>query len=250
MIAANWRWLRVFGIGMMMLFGLSLMEHLKAHETEVAPSSAVRQTSEAEQGSDPMPASDEYTGKVPDVGATAQMSAPESGPMFDTDRGVPLVDTDGDGFPDLTESLELTNPFDATNYPGSDMPAEKADEGEVADPGFPATSCRSGYRQAGSRLCISTNVHNARSYANAMVYCRDRRGRVASYGDLRYLYVRTSLDAAYNPSGRWIGNFVDDDRALCGNRSITTNNDPDIGNFEGECSRFDNRNFWCAHDRQ
>jgi len=195
-------------------------------------------------GSDPLPVADEYSSASDNAGATG--SAEGTTNLFDTDRGVVLTDTDGDGFPDLTESIELTNPLDPADYPGSDVP-EAADEG--TDPGFPATSCRSGYRQAGTRLCISTNVLNAASYANAMVYCRDRRGRVASYGDLRYLYVRSSLDAAYNPSGRWIGNFVDDDKALCGNRAITTNNDPDIGNFEGECSRFDSRNYWCAHDR-
>ena len=112
-----------------------------------------------------------------------------------------------------------------------------------------ATPCRSGFMPAGSRLCISTNANSARSYANAMVFCRDRRSRVASYGDLRYLYVRTGIDAAFNPNGRWIGNFVDDDRALCGNRAITRDNDPDIGNFEGTCNRFDTRSFWCAYDR-
>lgn len=111
------------------------------------------------------------------------------------------------------------------------------------------TPCRTGFQPAGPRLCISVNAHNARSYANAMVFCRDRRSHVASYGDLRYLFVRTAVDAAYNPSGRWIGNLVDDDRALCGNRAITYDNDPDIGNFEGKCSRFDNRSFWCAYDR-
>ncbi len=202
------------------------------------------QASEAPQ-TDPIPASDEYTeAGTTTSGGGAENATANSG-MYDTDRKVVLTDTDQDGFPDLTESLEATNPFDDTSYPGSDMP----DADEAGDPGFPATACRSGYRQAGTRLCISTNVHNAGTYANAIVSCRDRRGRVASYGDLRYLYVRTTLDAAYNPNGRWIGNFVDDDKALCGNKAITSNNDPDIGNFEGECNRFDNRNYWCAHDR-
>lgn len=201
---------------------------------------------EQPEGSDPMPP--ELFGDP--VGITPAPTG--DGAMFDTDRSVSLVDSDGDGFPDLTEALEMTNPLDAQSYPGSDIPTADAygADDAAADPGFPAASCRSGYRQAGSRLCISTNVHNAASYANAMVFCRDRLGRVASYGDLRYLYVRSSLDAAYNPNGRWIGNFVDDDRALCGNRAITFDNDPDIANFEGECSRFDSRNFWCAHDRQ
>lgn len=188
--------------------------------------------------------------------------AQEQGPaeaMFDTDRGVALPDSDGDGFPDLTESIEETNPLDPDDHPGAGM-AESEAEGDVmgdgvdaadaaADASFPATSCRSGYRQVSARLCISVNVLNAATYANAMVYCRDRRGRVANYGDLRYLYVRSGLDSAYNPRGRWIGNIIGDDRVLCGNKSITFNNDPDIGNFEGTCKRFDKRNYWCAHDR-
>lgn len=174
------------------------------------------------------------------VGGPGQSIQKQEEVPFDTDRGVWVVDTDGDTFPDLTEELEGTDPLDPNDYPGYDLAAAE----------FPAGSCRPGFRQAGSRLCVSVNVHDARSYANAIVFCRDRRAKVCSYGDLRYLYVRTSLDSAYNPSGRWIGNFVADDRALCGNRSITFNNDPDIGNFEGECSRFDNRGFWCCHDDQ
>lgn len=119
----------------------------------------------------------------------------------------------------------------------------------VAAVGFPTAACRPGYIQAGPRLCMSQFVQNAASFANAMVSCRNQRGRVASYGDLRYLYVNTNLDASYNPNGRWIGPELSaDDQALCGNRDITSDNDPDIGNFEGTCNRFDSRAYWCAHD--
>lgn len=85
--------------------------------------------------------------------------------------------------------------------------------------GFPAATCRSGYRQAGPRLCISTNVQNATQYDTAARRCRVQRGRVATYEDLYYLYIHSGLDASYNPSGKWIGNMVGDDRVLCGNRS-------------------------------
>lgn len=172
---------------------------------------------------------------------------------FDTDRGIQVIDTDGDDFPDLTESIEGTNPLDSRDYPGAELDIEGLVEKPLVSSqmsGFPTTSCRSGYRQAGSRLCISRNVLNATTAGNAQVFCRDRRGRVATYGDLRYLYVRSSLDSAYNPRGRWIGNQVADDDYLCGNRDITFNNDPDISNFDGECSRGDRRNYWCAHDRE
>lgn len=171
--------------------------------------------------------------------------APQETP-YDTDREEWAdLDSDGDTFPDLTEEIEGSDPSDPDDYPGAVSPEENVLEAQV---GFPTTTCRSGYRQAGPRLCISQNVFNADSYADAMVTCRDRRGRVANYGDLRYLYLRTTLDAQYNPAGRWIGDIVGDNKALCGNKSITFNNDPDIGDFEGTCSRFDNRNFWCAHD--
>jgi hypothetical protein len=183
------------------------------------------------------------------VGATLE---PQAEASFDTDRHLLLEDTDGDRYPDLTESLERTNPLDPKSYPGSqqEVTSEEMTDAERFGADFPVPFCRAGFQQAGARLCISTNLLNAESFANAMVICRDRFARVASYGDLRYLYLRSSLDAAYDPNGRWIGDFVGDDRALCGNASVTFDNDPDIGNFEGECSRFDLRSFWCAHDRE
>jgi hypothetical protein len=125
--------------------------------------------------------------------------------------------------------MEGTNPLDAETNPGSDAVAS-ADE-----PDFPAGSCLSGFREVGSRLCASTNVNAAATFANALGFCRDRQSMVADYGDLRYLYVRSTLEFAYNPNGQWIGDFVDYDTALCGNRAITSDNDPDIANFEGEC---------------
>lgn len=109
--------------------------------------------------------------------------------------------------------------------------------------------CQSGFTAVGTRVCISSNAAAPRTFANAQVYCRDRRARVADYGDLRYVFVRSALDPAYNPQGRWIGNFVDDDRVLCGNRQVSSDGDSDIGNFEGTCNRFNNREFWCAYDR-
>ncbi len=170
--------------------------------------------------------------------------------MYDTDTGSWAVDTDGDTFPDVTEKLGGTDPFDAKDYPGADMnkgkKSTKITPQNVA--GFPAASCRSGFRQAGSRLCISRLVQNAARYDIAILLCRDQRARVATYGDLFYLYLRTSLDATYNPRNKWIGNMVADDTALYGNRSITFNNDPDMWNFEGKAGKTNRRTYWCAHD--
>lgn len=163
--------------------------------------------------------------------------------MYDTDRALYLQDTDGDTYPDLTERLEGTSPRDAEDFPG------RAPESVTAmASGFPTTLCRPGFRQAGSRLCISDTVQDAQTLANASVLCRDQRAYVCGYEELRYLYIRTGLDATFNPEGRWIGQWVADNEGLCGNRSITFDNDPDIGDFEGTCSRFDSRAYWCCHD--
>ena len=114
---------------------------------------------------------------------------------------------------------------------------------------FPATSCRPNYRQVGSRLCISTNVQDAARFEVAMQRCRNQLGRVATYGDLFYLYITTTLDASYSPLEKWIGNIVQDNEVFYGNRAITFNNDPDMWDFEGTSSKTASRTYWCAHDR-
>ncbi len=175
-------------------------------------------------------------------------NSPMSDAMFDTDRNMILKDSDGDGIPDLTETLEGTNPNDKSDFQGVHGELEAANSTNVEAVGFPTTACRPGYRQVGSRLCISTNVQNATRYPWAQRRCRVQRGRMASYEDLYYLYIHSNLDASYNPNGRWIGNMVADDNALCGNRSITFNGDPDRDNFEGTCNKNNVRGYWCAHD--
>ena len=179
-----------------------------------------------------------------------QPRSPQAEVMFDTDRNLLLKDSDGDGVPDLTESIEGTDPLDQSSFQGAESQRLEAQvSGDIEAVGFPAANCRTGYRQAGPRLCISINVQNATRYTWAQRRCRVNRGRMASYEDLYYLYVHSSLDASYNPSGRWIGNLVADDNALCGNRQITFNGDPDRNNFEGTCNKSNNRAYWCAHDR-
>jgi hypothetical protein len=176
---------------------------------------------------------------------------------FDTDRGIWLEDTDGDTFPDLTEELTETDPYDANDYPGRDAQEEALSEGPsiALQGGFSAPECLPGYRQANPRLCISELPHDQMLYRAAVTFCRDRFGRIATLEDLTYLYFSTALDGAYNPIGKWIGNITADDNILCGNRNITFNNDPDIVNFDGTCRRSAfgaserrSRQFWCAHD--
>jgi hypothetical protein len=172
----------------------------------------------------------------------------------DVNHEYDLVDSDGDTFPDVTEELGGTDPFDASDYPGSeidssaDIQVKSLSKDQIASSGFPTSSCRSGFRQAGARLCISTNAQNATRYDAAAYRCRAKRARVATYEDLIYLYVYTSLDATYNPSGKWIGNMVGNDAVMYGDKSITYNNDPDIWNFEGVANKSNSRSYWCAHD--
>lgn len=133
---------------------------------------------------------------------------------------------------------------------GSSSEGENVDDGQ-ADPlsgGFPATSCRSGFTNGGSRLCISTTAKDASTYLYASYYCRAYKSHVCTEEDLYYLYRASSLDASYDPNGKWLGNATGDDEALCGNRSITTDGDSDRENFETTCDKSGSRSYWCCHD--
>ena len=118
--------------------------------------------------------------------------------------------------------------------------------------GFPATSCRPGFQQIGQRLCISISAFNERPFDEAMRTCRNSRARVATYGDLYYLYKEApSLAAAYDPFNHWMGeDLVSDNGALAGNDHITSSTDSDIKDFEGVYYKGFSRPFWCAHDRE
>ena len=157
-----------------------------------------------------------------------------------------LIDSDGDSFPDVTEKLGGTDPFDISDFPGSKTLAEE--NALLATASFPAANCRSGFRQAGARLCISSTEQDAARYMDASYLCRAQRARVATYEDLTYLYVYSTLDATYNPKGKWIGNIVGDDQVLYGSVSITSDNDPGIWNFEATTNKGNSRTYWCAHD--
>lgn len=170
-----------------------------------------------------------------DPAAPVDLAAHPGAVGFDTDRRILVYDADGDSFPDITEQLG-----------GSDL-LDPSDPGP-GEPLFPTTACRAGFAQAGSRLCISQAAQNATTYRTAVRTCRNLRAQVCNYEDLTYLYYSSGLDANYNVDGKWIGNMVGDDEVLCGNKSITFNNDPDIANFEGTCNKNNSRSYWCCHD--
>ena len=119
-------------------------------------------------------------------------------------------------------------------------PEEVVQASEEAAPqhGIPSGSCRFGYGQQGSRLCM-TGLRGPNSFANAMIDCMDLSGRVADYHDWRYRRFRGDGVAA--PVGWWLGPITADNRALFVNL-------PNDADFDGETSRFDSRFYACAHD--
>jgi hypothetical protein len=130
------------------------------------------------------------------------------------------------------------------------MPPKLEKPSMQSNAAVPSPTCRAGFRQIGNTLCISSDVQSADQFPNALFYCQDKRARVASYGDLYYLYwYARFLRSAYNANGRWIGpSLIGDDTALCGNSNTDT--DGQVFNFEGTCNKFDYRGYWCAHDLQ
>jgi hypothetical protein len=155
-------------------------------------------------------------------------------------------DSDGDGFPDITEVQEQTDPLDAEDYPGAlaaDFQAQR---------GVPVASCPGGMRSIAGVFCIHTDpIFPAKSFLDAALLCTLIKGRLATAHDLYAIYTLTTLEPLYNPQGRWIGpELVGDDQALCGNRQVTSGTDPDRVNFEGTCNKADLREYWCVRDLQ
>ena len=165
--------------------------------------------------------------------------------LFETDRNQWLAATDGDSWPDLTEELGGTDPYDAASNAGNLVAAELPSEKELD---FPSSPCRGTFTQRGLRLCI-TGLKTAATYRVASATCSVIGARVCGFEDLYYIYNQTAFDASYNPLGKWLGDFTADNRVLCGNKSITFNNDPDINDFDGECDSRQSRFYWCCHTK-
>lgn len=178
---------------------------------------------------------------------------------FDTDRQQWLIDTDGDGAVDLTEEIAGTDPFDTKDSPATRAAQISATDQEGPRPGaspqkvgFPFPVCRTSMRQPGPRLCIDVFAQRAETNQDASWRCRERFARVCTYEDLYYLYRVSSFDQSYNPNGKWIGGMQSDNNAMCGNRDVTFNEDPDTFDFEGNCHKWagGGRQYWCCHDRE
>jgi peptidyl-Asp metalloendopeptidase len=104
--------------------------------------------------------------------------------------------------------------------------------------GTPASTCRSGYVQQGTWLCM-TGSRGPASFANASLDCMDSGGRVANYHDWRYRIFRG--DGTPGPTNAWLGPITADNTALFVNSS-------NVADFDGETSRFDIRSYACSHD--
>ena len=108
---------------------------------------------------------------------------------------------------------------------------------EQAQPEAANGPCRPGFTKEGAFLCTS-GVRGPNSFANAELDCRDIQARVSGYTDWRYRIFRG--DGVNAPVGFWLGPITADDTALYVNST-------DVGNFDGETSRFDSRSYTCSY---
>jgi hypothetical protein len=182
----------------------------------------------------------------------AEGQSPDALPKIEDPQALPdgrvYEDSDNDGYADVTEKQEGSDPFNAEDTPILGENNEPQDGIQIQG-AVPAPTCRFGFRTIGNDLCISSSPISARHFFVAQLTCQNQKTRVATYGDLTYVYFSSTLDALYNPNGRWIGpELIQNDTALVGDRSITGDNDPDQNNFEGHSNKAVNREFWCAHD--
>ena len=123
----------------------------------------------------------------------------------------------------------------AARQRGGTDPAPAASEAEAVSIA-PAIACPAGFYSVGATLCM-TGALGPTSFANAMAYCQAIGGSVAGYGAWRYRVLYGDGIAA--PVGWWLGPITGDDNALYVNSG-------DVGNFDGEGSRFDSRYYACS----
>jgi hypothetical protein len=114
--------------------------------------------------------------------------------------------------------------------------AESSSAAAIAGNPPPPKACASGYFPVGPTLCM-TGALGPDSFANALAVCQSLSGKVAGYGDWRYRILFGDGVAA--PQEWWLGPITADDRALFVN---STN----VGNFDGETSRFEIRSYACS----
>ena len=108
--------------------------------------------------------------------------------------------------------------------------------GELSGEAVTLKECPAGFYRVGATLCM-TGAMGPDSFANAMAVCQYYGAAVANYGAWRYRILYGDGVAA--PQEWWLGPITADDRALYVN---STN----VGNFDGETSRFESRYYACS----
>jgi hypothetical protein len=99
-----------------------------------------------------------------------------------------------------------------------------------------AKLCPGGYFRVGTNLCMTGEL-GPDSFANALAVCQSLGGTVAGYGAWRYRILFG--DGVMPPVGYWLGPITADNTALFVNQAVP-------GDFDGETSRFDSRNYVCS----
>jgi hypothetical protein len=144
-------------------------------------------------------------------------------------------------FEHLTKALVIAGVLAAV---ATSAAAARQDPATVSPSGAADTSgeavtlkeCPGGFYRVGATLCM-TGAMGPDSFANAMAVCQYYGAAVANYGAWRYRILYGDGVAA--PQEWWLGPITADDRALYVN---STN----VGNFDGETSRFDSRYYACS----
>jgi hypothetical protein len=168
-------------------------------------------------------------GAVYCLAAQAQAPQPSRSPQVQVPRTGAMGDQ-GEAPPTRATAEPQAPQTGATSDPGEAPP--RVDRADV-----PRSTCRPGYVQQGFWLCM-TGSRGPASFANAVLDCSDSGGQVADYHDWRYRIFRG--DGSLAPVGWWLGPITADNTALFVNQA-------NVADYDGETSRFDSRNYACAH---
>jgi hypothetical protein len=145
----------------------------------------------------------------------------------------PRASTTGDpGEAPRNRAAQAPAPQTGATADAGEAPAQPSDRADV-----PRATCRPGYVQQGFWLCM-TGTRGPASFVNAALDCADSGGSVADYNDWRYRIFRG--DGFPAPVGWWLGPIIGDNTALFVNGA-------NVGDYDGEASRFDSRNYACVH---
>ena len=117
---------------------------------------------------------------------------------------------------------------------GTTNPGAKLD---VSGGGITISICPSGMEKISDGLCMDSSRRTATRCDNAMKVCHAEGKHVCTYGEH---YIAWTTVGRRLENGDWIGNYIGDDQCLC------CNSTSDVNNFDGGCSRNDNKLYRCC----